>query len=139
MTPTAAIVGRPNVGKSTLFNRLLERRQTIVHDQPKMTHNRITGLAELDPGRTVQLVDTGGLLAGEDDALGLNAQVLLAVEESDFLLLVVDGRAGLVPADQEVWERFRPYGKPALLVVNKGDTNEVWERFVEFYRLGLDG
>ena len=139
VTPTVAIVGRPNVGKSTLFNRLLGRRRSIVHDQPGVTRDRITGLAELDDGRSVLLVDTGGLLAGEDDALGLNAQVLLAVEESDFLLLVVDGTVGLVPADQQVWERFRPYGKPTLLVVNKGDTNAAKDRFVEFYRLGVDG
>jgi GTPase len=138
-TPTVAIVGRPNVGKSTLFNRLLGRRQAIVHNRPGVTRDRITGLAELAPGAPVQLVDTGGLVVGGDDPLGLGHQVMLAVEESDLLLLVVDGRDGLVPADQEVWERLRPTGKPALLVVNKGDTKEAKDRFGEFFRLGVSG
>ena len=138
LTPTVAIVGRPNVGKSTLFNRLVGRRQAIVHDRPGITRDRITALAELAPGRAVQLVDTGGLVPG-DDPLGLGRQVLAAVEESDLVLLVVDGREGPVPADQEVWERLRPTGKPTLLVVNKGDTREARDRFVEFYRLGVGG
>jgi len=138
LTPTVAIVGRPNVGKSTLFNRLLGRRQAIVHDQPGVTRDRIAAVVEVDEGHAVQLVDTGGLLLGDDDSLGLNRQVLLAVEESDLLLLVADGREGLTAADEAVWHRLRPYGKPAVLVVNKGDTNEARDRFSEFYRLGID-
>jgi GTP-binding protein len=137
VTPTVAVVGRPNVGKSTLFNRLLGRRQAIVHDQPGVTRDRITGRAELAPGRPVVLVDTGGLVTTGDDALGINAQVMLAVEESDLLLLVADGREGLTAADEEVWTRFRARGRPALLVVNKGDTAEAQARFPEFYRLGV--
>jgi GTP-binding protein len=137
LTPTVAIVGRPNVGKSTLFNRLLGRRQAIVHDLPGVTRDRITGLGEMDDDRPVQLIDTGGLVPG-NDPLGLNEQVLLAVEESDLLLLVVDGRQGLVSADEEVWGELRRAGKPAILVVNKGDTNEARGRFPEFYRLGID-
>src|SRR3954464_2230854 len=132
LTPTVAIVGRPNVGKSTLFNRLLGRRQAIVHDLPGVTRARITGLAEMDDDRPVQLVDTGGLVPG-DDPLGLNRQVLLAVEESDLLLLVVDGREGLVGGDEAVWQRLRSLGKPAILVVNKGDTVQARARFPEFY------
>ncbi|HEY8022858.1 MAG TPA: GTPase, partial [Thermoanaerobaculia bacterium] len=85
ITPTVAIVGRPNVGKSTLFNRLLGSRKSIVHDQPGVTRDRITGIAQLADDRPVQLIDTGGLVPG-DDPLGLNRQVLLAVEESDLLL-----------------------------------------------------
>ncbi|HVT57449.1 MAG TPA: ribosome biogenesis GTPase Der [Thermoanaerobaculia bacterium] len=138
LTPTVAIVGRPNVGKSTLFNRLLGRRQAIVHDLPGVTRDRITGLAELGDGRPLQLIDTGGLVPAGDDALGLSEQVFLAVEESDLLLLVVDGREGLVSADETVWERLRRTGKPALLVVNKGDTNAARSRFPEFYRLGIE-
>jgi GTP-binding protein len=137
LTPTVAIVGRPNVGKSTLFNRLLGRRQAIVHNLPGVTRDRIVGLARLGDDRPVQLVDTGGLVPG-DDPLGLNRQVFLAVEESDLLLLVVDGRQGLVAADEEVWRHLRPYGRPTVLVVNKGDTREARERFPEFYRLGID-
>ena len=137
VTPTVAIVGRPNVGKSTLFNRLVGRRQAIVHDRPGVTRDRITGLAELPGGGSVQVVDTGGLVPG-DDPLGLGEQVDLAVAESDLLLLVLDGKDGLTPADEEVWSRLRPRGKPTIAVVNKGDTNEARDRFAEFYRLGID-
>ncbi len=137
LTPTVAIVGRPNVGKSTLFNRLLGSRKSIVHDQPGVTRDRITGIGQLADDRPVQLIDTGGLVPG-DDPLGLNRQVLLAVEESDLLLVVVDGREGLVGGDQAVWQRLRSTGKPALLVVNKGDTSEARARFPEFYTLGID-
>src|SRR5262249_11306685 len=137
LTPTVAIVGRPNVGKSTLFNRLLGRRQAIVHDLPGVTRDRITGVGVLDDDRPVQLVDTGGLVPG-NDPLGLNQQVLLAVQESDLLLFVVDGKQGLVAADEEVWGEVRRAGNPAILVVNKGDTSEARGRFPEFYQLGID-
>ena len=137
LTPTIAIVGRPNVGKSTLFNRLLGRRQAIVHDLPGITRDRITGIAHLTDDRPIQIVDTGGLVPG-DDPLGLNQQVFLAVEESDLLLFVVDGKQGLVSADEEVWSHFRRFNKPAILVVNKADTRVARERFPEFYSLGID-
>jgi GTPase len=137
LTPTVAIVGRPNVGKSTLFNRLLGRRQAIVHDLPGITRDRITGIAHLSDDRPVQIVDTGGLVPG-DDPLGLNQQVFLAVEESDLLLFLVDGKQGLVSADEEVWSHFRRFNKPTVLVVNKGDTRQARERFPEFYSLGID-
>ena len=137
LTPTVAIVGRPNVGKSTLFNRLVGRRQAIVHDLPGITRDRITGTVQLSEDRPIQIVDTGGLVPG-NDPLGLNEQVFLAIEESDLLLFVVDGRQGLVSADEEVWSHFRRFGKPAVLVVNKGDTNEAKNRFPEFYSLGID-
>ena len=133
---TVAIVGRPNVGKSTLFNRLVGRRQAIVHDLPGVTRDRLFGEAELEHEHVVELIDTGGLVPG-DDPIGLNEQVLLAVGESDLLLMVVDGREGLLPADREVWETLRRHGKPALLVVNKADVKEASERQVEFYSLGL--
>lgn len=137
LTPTVAIVGRPNVGKSTLFNRLVGKRQAIVHDLPGVTRDRITGLALLNDDRSFQVVDTGGLML-EGDTLGLSQQVFLAIEESDLLLFVVDGKQGLVSADEAVWERIRPYGKPTILVVNKGDTREGRDRFPEFYSLGID-
>jgi GTP-binding protein len=137
LTPNVAIVGRPNVGKSTLFNRLLGRRQAIVHNMPGITRDRITGMAELSDDRPFQIVDTGGLVPG-DDPLGLNQQVFLAVEESDLLLFVVDGTQGLVSADEEVWSHFRRFNKPAVLVVNKADTREARSRFPEFYALGID-
>ena len=91
LTPTVAIVGRPNVGKSTLFNRLLGKRKAIVHDMPGVTRDRITGMAEVGDGRQIQMIDTGGLPLG-DDPLGLSQQVFLAVEECDLLLFLVDGK-----------------------------------------------
>jgi GTP-binding protein len=135
-TPVVAIVGRPNVGKSTLFNRLLGRRQSIVHNQPGVTRDRITGAAEITDGRSVELVDTGGLVPG-DDPIGLNEQVFLAVEESDLLVLVVDGKEGLVTADLTVWQEFRRRNKPTVLAVNKSDTKEAQARFGDFHRLGI--
>jgi GTP-binding protein len=135
-TSTVAIVGRPNVGKSTLFNRLVGRRQAIVHDQPGVTRDRIVGTAQLDE-RRLEVIDTGGLVPG-DDPLGLNRQVLYAVEESDLLLFVVDGKEGLVAADERVWSELRALGKPAVLVVNKGDVKQAQQGFGEFYRLGLE-
>ncbi len=135
--PTVAIIGRPNVGKSTLFNRLVGRRQSIVHDLPGVTRDRIVGRAEIDDGLTVELIDTGGLVPG-DDPLGLGDQVLLAIEESDLLLLLVDGKEGLVAADERVWEDVRRRGKPTVLVVNKADTKAASEQFVDFYQLGLE-
>ncbi len=137
VTPTVAIVGRPNVGKSTLFNRLVGRRQAIVHDQPGVTRDRITGSLELGEDRPVQLVDTGGLVPG-DQALGLNEQVFVAVEESDLLVLVVDGKEGLVAADEAIVAELRRFGKPMVLVVNKADTRLAREQFPEFHRLGIE-
>ena len=133
---TVAIIGRPNVGKSTLFNRLVGRRQAIVHDQPGITRDRIVGRWLLDENRPVELIDTGGLVPG-DDPLGLGEQVMLAIDESDLLLLVVDGKDGLVAADERLWSEVRRRGKPAVLVVNKGDAKVAGEHFDEFYRLGL--
>ncbi len=137
MTPTVAIIGRPNVGKSTLFNRLVGRRQAIVHDLPGVTRDRIVGRAEVADDLAVELIDTGGLVPG-DDPLGLGDQVFLAIEESDLLLLLVDGREGLTAADERVWEDVRRRGKPAVLVVNKADTRAAEEQFGDFYRLGLE-
>ena len=138
VTPSVAIVGRPNVGKSTLFNRLLRQRKAIVHDQAGVTRDRITGQMEFEDDRAVLLVDTGGLVPGDDDVLGLNRQVLLAVEESDLLIFVVDGKEGLVAADETVWQELREYSKPSILVVNKADTRAAQEGHYEFYRLGFE-
>ncbi len=133
---TVAIIGRPNVGKSTLFNRLVGRRQAIVHDLPGVTRDRISGRADLTDDISVELIDTGGLVPG-DDPLGLGDQVFLAIESSDVLLLLVDGKEGLVAADEKVWATVRRYGKPAVLVVNKSDTLAAQANFSDFYRLGV--
>ena len=135
-TSTVAIVGRQNVGKSTLFNRLLGQRKAIVHNRPGVTRDRITGQAELELDRHVLLIDTGGLVPG-DDPLGLNQQVLIAVEESDLVLFVVDGKDGLVAADEKAWQELRGFGKPTILVVNKGDTRVAQDSHYEFYQLGI--
>jgi GTP-binding protein len=136
--PAVAIVGRPNVGKSTLFNRLVGRRRAIVHDLPGVTRDRIVDTALLDDELAIDLIDTGGLVPEREDPLGLGAQVLLAIDESDVLLLVVDGRAGPVPGDEEVLAALRSRGKPIVLVVNKGDVREARAGVGEFHRLGLD-
>ena len=138
MLAAIAIVGRPNVGKSTLFNRLIGRRQAIVHDTPGVTRDRLVGRFELEGRGPVELIDTGGLVSG-DDALGLNAQVDFAIEESDVLLFVVDGRAGLAAADEQVMARLRGHGKPIVLAVNKSDTRAAQEGYHEFYALGASG
>ncbi len=138
MPAAIAIVGRPNVGKSTLFNRLIGRRQAIVHGTPGVTRDRLVGRFELEGRGVVELIDTGGLAPG-DDPLGLNAQVEFAIEESDVLLLVVDGREGLAAADEQVMARLRGYGRPIVVVVNKSDTRAAREGYQEFYALGADG
>jgi len=133
-----AIVGRPNVGKSTLFNRLVGRRRSIVHDQPGVTRDRIVDSARLGDGPAVDLIDTGGLVAARDDSLGLGEQALLAVDASDVVILVVDGRAGPVPADHVVLDALRGRGKPIVLAVNKGDTRDARAGAHEFHRMGLE-
>ncbi len=137
VTPVVAIVGRPNVGKSTLFNRLVGRRQSIVHDQPGVTRDRIVGEAPLGEGRAFQLIDTGGLVPG-NDPLGLSHQVDIAIDESDLLLFLVDGRDGLTTADERIWESLRPRNKPTFLIVNKADTRASDAGFTEFYALGIE-
>lgn len=132
---TVAIVGRPNVGKSTLFNRLVGRRQAIVHDRPGVTRDRIIGEATLGE-QPVHLIDTGGLQMSED-ILGLNDQVFLAVEESDLLLFLVDGKEGKNTADEEVWDALRRLGKPTVLVVNKSDVKAAQYNEADFFTLGI--
>jgi GTP-binding protein len=135
--PTVAIVGRPNVGKSTIFNRLVGRKQAIVHDEPGVTRDRNVAVSELSEGRPVQWIDTGGLV-GKDDTLGINDQVRAAIGESDLLLFIVDARDGLLPADREIAAELRPLGKPLLLVVNKTESRGATASSGEFFALGLE-
>lgn len=136
--PTVAIIGRPNVGKSTLFNRLIGRRQAIVDAQPGVTRDRHFAAAEWN-GRRFWLVDTGGLVPEATDALNraVRSQVEAAIAESDLLLFVVDVEAGVHPADQEIAEVVRRAGRPFLLVANKADHLPEDERHLAFYELGL--
>jgi GTP-binding protein len=136
--PTVAIIGRPNVGKSTLFNRLIGRRQAIVDDRPGVTRDRHFAAAEWN-GRRFWLVDTGGLVPRATDPLNraVKEQVELAVAECDVLLLVVDVAEGVTPADAEIAQELRRAGRPVLLVANKADRLPDDTRHLAFYELGL--
>jgi GTP-binding protein len=136
--PTVAIVGRPNVGKSTLFNRILGGRKAIVSDQPGTTRDRHFGDAEWQ-GRRFWVVDTGGLVPDSDDSLdrAIRRQVEFALAESDVILFLVDGKEGLSPVDQSIAEKLRKAGRPVLLVVNKLDDLERSTAHYEFYQLGV--
>ncbi len=136
--PTVAIIGRPNVGKSTLFNRIIGRRDAIVDAQPGVTRDRHFAAAEWN-GRRFWLVDTGGLVPDATDPLlrAVRAQVELAIAESDVLLLVVDVAAGVHPVDREIAELVRKARRPFLLVANKADELPVDPRHLAFYELGL--
>ncbi|MCU0783345.1 MAG: ribosome biogenesis GTPase Der [Verrucomicrobia bacterium] len=143
MSALIAIVGRPNVGKSALFNRIVGRRIAIVHDQPGVTRDRISAEAEWR-GRPFTLVDTGGigLLRREksDDVIVKAAleQVELAIEAANVILLVVNVQEGVVPLDREVAQRLRKSGKPVLIAANKVDTERVEIDADEFARLGFE-
>ena len=136
------IVGRPNVGKSTLFNRIAGKRRALVHNMPGMTRDRLVDLVTLDDGRTFELIDTGGLEYG-DDALSafaseIREQADAAIATADLIIFLVDGAAGIVPDDREVAERLRPHAERTILLVNKIDTNDAQDQQYSFYELGFD-
>ena len=136
--PTVAIVGRPNVGKSSLFNRMVAERIAIVADEPGTTRDRVTAFVTRDE-RTLAIIDTGGLVLGEEKGMvgAIRDQVAIAVAEADVLCFVVDVNAGLLPADEEVAGQLRREGKPVVLIANKAD-NRARERLAaEFYELGI--
>ena len=143
MSGLIAIVGRPNVGKSALFNRIIRKRMAIVHDQPGVTRDRVSAEAEWR-GRPYTLVDTGGigLLRKEKstDVIIKAAveQVDIAIEAADVIILVVNVQEGIVPLDREVAQRLRKSGKPVLVAVNKVDTEKVEPQTVEFLQLGFE-
>jgi len=138
-TPLVAIIGRPNVGKSTLFNRLVGGRPALVHDTPHLTRDRRYG--EMDYfGREMRLVDTGGLdpeAAKEVVGAGIHRQALRAIDEADALVLVVDGRAGVTAIDHALAKQLRATGKPLFLVVNKMDHPSKDHLLHDFHELGL--
>lgn len=135
-TPTVAIVGRPNVGKSALFNRLVGGNAAIVADEPGTTRDRHFARAEW-AGRGFWLVDTGGLVQDSDLPMdvAIRRQVLQAIDEADLLLFVVDAQAGVQPSDARILELLRGQRKPWLLVANKVD-DPASADFYEFYELG---
>lgn len=135
--PVVAIVGRPNVGKSALFNRLVGRRVAIVEDQPGVTRDRLYGQASWRE-RSFTVIDTGGYVSegGEPVVAQVRAQAERAMQEADVILFTVDARSGLVPEDREVAQRLREGRRPVILVVNKTDDPRHLGVY-EFYELGL--
>jgi len=138
MLPIVAIVGRPNVGKSTLFNRILGHRRAIVDELPGLTRDRHYAEADWN-GRRFLLVDTGGIDPASAHPIQrqIVTQTEMALEEADLALLVVDSASGPTPLDYEVAERVRRGGRPALLIVNKADRAKDEEALADFYALGV--
>ena len=136
---TLAIVGRPNVGKSTLFNRLLEQRKAIVEDTPGVTRDRQYGVSEWN-GKSFNVIDTGGFVAGGDDVFEkeIREQVLIAVQEANAVLFMVDASTGITTLDEAMADILRPSKKPVFLVVNKVDNNARLLEASEFYSLGFE-
>jgi GTP-binding protein len=133
-----AIVGRPNVGKSTLFNRFVGQRRAIVHDLPGVTRDRHYAESEW-AGKSFTLIDTGGFVPKSEDIIeaAIREQAQIAIEEADLVLFVVDGAEGLAPGDIDIADILRRAQKKVLLVVNKIDNDSRESALGEFYRLGL--
>src|SRR5215510_6452380 len=134
-----AIVGRPNVGKSTLFNRLIGERRAIVGDEPGITRDRIYG--EVDwAGANFSLIDTGGIVPDDDAVIPANIfrQAGMAIDESKLLIWVVDARRGVTQLDEELAGLLRATGKPVLVAANKIDSSSLESESTEFYQFGFD-
>ena len=136
------IVGRPNVGKSTLFNRLAGRRRALTHDLPGMTRDRLADVVTTDDGRRYELIDTGGLEYGDSPmsafASEIRLQAQVAIAEADLILFVVDGPMGLMPEDYDIAEEMRSAAQRLVLIVNKIDTKVGAANEAEFYSLGFE-
>ncbi|HET6435954.1 MAG TPA: ribosome biogenesis GTPase Der, partial [Xanthomonadaceae bacterium] len=138
MLPLVALVGRPNVGKSTLFNALTRTRDALVHDAPGVTRDRQYGVCRLDPARPFVLVDTGGIAGSEEGLAGATArQSRAAAEEADLVLFIVDGREGPSALDDEILAWLRKVDTPIFLVVNKVDGIDARAALAEFARYGF--
>lgn len=138
MRPIVAIVGRPNVGKSTLFNKLVGQRVSITEDTPGVTRDRLYREIEWQ-NQYCLLMDTGGLEVDSDDIMAgqIELQVDLALSDADLILFLVDGREGITPMDRRVAEKIRRSGKECLIVVNKVDTHQTPSEVYEFYEFGF--
>jgi len=136
------IVGRPNVGKSTLFNRLVGRRRALTHDLPGMTRDRLSDVITLDNGRRFELTDTGGLEYGDSPmsafAGEIRDQARRALDTADFILFVVDGSAGILTEDRDIAQELRAASDRTLLLVNKVDRKDSAENVSDFYELGYN-
>lgn len=139
MSFTVAITGRPNVGKSTLFNRLLEQRKAIVDDVSGVTRDRQYGVADWN-GKTFNVIDTGGFVAGSEDVFEkeIAKQVVIAVEEADAIIFMVDAHTGMTNLDDAMADVLRRSTKPVFLTVNKVDNNDRLLEAAEFYSLGFE-
>ncbi len=138
--PIIAIVGRPNVGKSTLFNKLIGERRAIVEDTPGVTRDRIYGTAEWR-GRELFIVDTGGIEPRTDDVIlsKMREQAQIAIDTADVIIFMCDIRTGLVADDRDIANMLRRSGKPVVVCVNKADRiGDVEEQYYEFFELGFD-
>ncbi|MBU1630951.1 MAG: ribosome biogenesis GTPase Der, partial [Candidatus Omnitrophica bacterium] len=138
MLPKVAIVGRPNVGKSTLFNRLTKSRASIVDAKPGVTRDRLYG--EVYWGKTIfELIDTGGIIPDDTQTLTqeIKKQVAYSIKEADLMLFLVDGEEGLHNWDEEICQLLRKTGKPIILVVNKIEGNKREALSGEFYKMGF--
>ena len=132
-----AIVGRPNVGKSTIFNRLVGERISIVEDIPGVTRDRIYSSAEW-LNSNFRLIDTGGIEIGDEPILvQIREQAAVAIREADVIIFLVNGREGVTAADEEVAKILYKSNKPVVLAVNKIDNPEMKEQMYEFYSLGF--
>lgn len=136
--PRVVILGRPNVGKSTLFNRLCGKRRALVGDEPGMTRDRLYAPAEW-MGKRFEVIDTGGIIPADKELIPIEIyrQAKKAIEEAAHLVLVVDGREGVVPLDEELAQLLRRAGKPLALAVNKVDADQHASLAAEFHRLGI--
>src|SRR5215472_4266529 len=136
--PTVVIVGRPNVGKSTIFNRITGQRRAIVGDEPGITRDRIYGTAEHD-GRRFELIDTGGIVVHDQEYIP--AQILkqaqVALERASQIILLVDGRSEITGSDRDLAQMLLRLGKPVTLAVNKVDTAAHQDLAHDFYSLGI--
>src|SRR5690349_15351732 len=136
--PRVAIIGRPNVGKSTLFNRVIGQRRALVGDEPGMTRDRLYASAGW-MGKPFEVIDTGGMVPARQDLIveEIFRQAGVAIKEAAQLILVVDGRAGILPLDEELAQLLRRTGKSVSLAVNKIDTRQHETYLGEFRRLGF--
>src|SRR5689334_4261026 len=139
MSNLVAIVGRPNVGKSTLFNRLIGERRSIVGDEPGITRDRIYGEVKW-AGAKFSLIDTGGIVPDDDAVIPANIfkQAARAIDEAQLLIWVVDARKGITQLDEELAGLLRATGKPVLVAANKIDSASLESESTEFYRFGFE-
>ncbi len=136
--PTVVIVGRPNVGKSTLFNRITGERRSIVGDEPGITRDRIHGVAEHD-GRRFEVIDTGGIVVNDEEYIPsqILKQARVALDHASHIIFLVDGRTEIAGPDRDLAQMLLRLGKPVTLAVNKSDTIKQDALMHEFYRLGI--